>query len=145
MLQNKKLILFLVVLGFIIDYIDQRYFYYFYQNNSYKMWGMTFHFSVFLRYPLAAIKWWITFKLFPNWFQGKLNLIILIFLSLILLDGLFVLGIKSGYNFFTPVHNFIYNTVRLKPFNNYFLGFLAALATLNLLSNSKITHENQPQ
>lgn len=146
MLENKKLILLLVIAGFIVDYIDQRYFFYFYKSTPYKIGDLTFHFNVLLRYPLAAMKWWITYQLFPKWFSQKSTVIILFFSSLFLLDSFIVLAIKYKFTELLPIHNFIYNSLRLKPFNNYFLGFLAGLATLSLLTTptNKHTHENQP-
>ncbi|MCL9980387.1 MAG: hypothetical protein NBV77_02975 [Bacteroidia bacterium] len=143
--SDKKWIVALLILAFIIDYIDQRYFYYFYKNTPYTFLGVTFHFSVFLRYILAAFKWIITYKLFPKWFHEKAKIITLIFIGLIFIDACIVLLIKKGYSQWVSPHNLIYNSIRLKPLNNYFLGFLAALSTLHILSKSSNQHENSNQ
>lgn len=130
-MQSRKWFFYsLWILAFLIDYIDQRYFFYFYKNTPYSIAGITFHFSVFLRYPLAAIKWWITAKLIPEWFQHLHKKMVFVFLFLIIIDSLLVLGIKFQINHLTAAHNLIYNFIRLKPFNNYFLGFLAGITIL---------------
>jgi hypothetical protein len=130
-MQSRRWFLYsLWILAFVIDYIDQRYFFYFYKSTPYTFAGVTFHFSVLLRYPLAAIKWWITAKLIPQWFENSYRKMALIFLGLLLLDSILVLGIKYQMNHLTSAHSLIYSIIRLKPFNNYFLGFLAGLTIL---------------
>jgi hypothetical protein len=130
-MQPHKVLLYLLwILAFVVDYFDQRYFFYFYNHIPYTIAGITFHFSVFLRYPLAAVKWWITAKMIPHWFQNSHRKMAIIFLGLILIDSLLVLGIKYEFNHLTSIHSLIYNIIRLKPFNNYFLGFLAGLTIL---------------
>jgi hypothetical protein len=143
MYNKSRVILVLLLLGvWIIDFIDMRYFYYFFKRETHDFLGMKLHFTVALRYPIAALKWLFTYWLFPKFFKEYKNIIILIFLAALSADIIAVLLIKYHITQTHAFHGFFYAILRLKIMNNYFLVFIAGLGILDQLSKY---HERFPQ
>jgi hypothetical protein len=143
MYNNSRWILMLLLLGvWIIDFIDMRYFYYFFKRDAYEILGMKMHFTVALRYPIAAVKWLLTYWLFPRFFENHGRKIAFIFLTILSADIISVLLIKYDITQTHSFHNFFYSLLRLKIMDNYFLVLIAGLGILDQLSKY---HERFPR
>ncbi len=135
MYSDSRWKLVLLLLGvWIIDFIDMRYFYYFFKREAHDFLGMKLHFTVALRYPICALKWMFTYWLFPRFFKEYTKLIIFIFSILLTCDIISVLLIKYHITQSHSIHGFFYSLLRLKIMNNYFLVFIAGLGILDQIS-----------
>lgn len=136
MYKGPKIILILMLLAvWVIDFIDMRYFYYFFKRETYELLGMKMHFTVALRYPISALKWLFTIALFPKFFGSYKKLIFYIFCLLLTADVVSVALLKYHIIETHFPHKIFYSILRLKIMNNYFLVFIAGLAILDQLSN----------
>jgi len=142
MYKGPKVYLILLLLSvWIVDFIDMRYFYYFFKREAHQVLGMKMHFTVALRYPIAAIKWILTVALFPDFFAQYKRTILIIFVGILFADILSVSLIKFDIISSHFSHKIFYSLLRLKIMNNYFLVFIAGLAILDQL---KKYHERFP-
>ena len=118
----------------VIDFIDMRYFYYFFKREAHQIMGMEMHFTVAWRYLISAGKWLLTVLLFPGFFASYKKRIALLFCILLVADVISVALIKFHLITTHIPHNIFYSLLRLKIMDNYFLVFIAGLGVLDQLS-----------
>ena len=142
MIKGHRLYLIILLLCvWIIDFIDQRYFYYFFERKPYQFMGMTLHFTVAWRYFIASTKWIITVMLFPHFFSKHIKWVVIAFTSLLFLDITTVIIMKTNNLNLEPLHGFWFQLLRLKLMNNYFMVFIGALTLLDYLKNKTEIYE----
>jgi hypothetical protein len=118
----------------VIDFIDMRYFYYFFKREAHQIMGMEMHFTVAWRYLISAGKWLLTILLFPGFFASYKKRIAFLFCILLVADVISVALIKFHLITTHIPHNIFYSLLRLKIMDNYFLVFIAGLGVLDQLS-----------
>ena len=131
---NIYLVLLLLAI-WVIDFIDMRYFYYFFKRETHQVLGMEMHFTVAWRYLISAGKWMLTVLLFPGFFASHKKTIAILFGILLLGDIISVALIKFHLITTHIPHSIFYSLLRLKIMNNYFLVFIAGLGILDQLSH----------
>jgi hypothetical protein len=135
MYKGPKIYLVLILLAiWVIDFIDMRYFYYFFKREAHQIMGMEMHFTVAWRYLISAGKWLLTVLLFPGFFASYKKRIALLFCILLVADVISVALIKFHLITTHIPHNILYSLLRLKIMDNYFLVFIAGLGVLDQLS-----------
>jgi hypothetical protein len=135
MYKGPKIYLVLMLLAiWVIDFIDMRYFYYFFKREAHQIMGMEMHFTVAWRYLISAGKWLLTVLLFPGFFASYKKRIALLFCILLVADVISVALIKFHLITTHIPHNIFYSLLRLKIMDNYFLVFIAGLGVLDQLS-----------
>jgi hypothetical protein len=135
MYKGPKIYLVLMLLAiWVIDFIDMRYFYYFFKREAHQIMGMEMHFTVAWRYLISAGKWLLTVLLFPGFFASYKKRIALLFCILLVADVINVALIKFHLITTHIPHNIFYSLLRLKIMDNYFLVFIAGLGVLDQLS-----------